>query len=454
MFKKVLVANRGEIAVRVIRACKEMGISSVAIYSEADRNSLHVKLANEAFCTGPAPSAQSYLNIPAIISVAEVTGAEAIHPGYGFLSENANFAEVCRTHNITFIGPTVENIKEMGDKAVAKETMMKAGVPVIPGSRGVIREMKEADRTATKIGYPVIIKAVAGGGGKGMRVARNVKELRKFFTMASAEALASFGNPDIYMEKFIEQPRHIEIQLMADKYGNVVHFGERDCSMQRRHQKLLEEAPSSILTQEVRAKLGAVAVKAAKAIKYVGAGTIEFLLDSHRKFYFMEMNTRIQVEHCVTEMVTGVDLVKEQIRVAAGEKLGYKQKDITINGHAIEFRINAEDPFNGFMPSPGEIRLYLPPGGPGVRVDSHLYAGYRVPPNYDSLLAKLVVHGRNRQEVIARAKRALDEFVIDGVHTVIPFHQRLLDNKDFQKGEVYTNFIETHLAQLLESSDG
>ncbi len=449
MFKKILVANRGEIAVRVIRACRELGISSVAIYSEADRNSLHVKLANEAFCIGPAPSSQSYLNIPAIISVAEVTGAEAIHPGYGFLSENANFAEVCRTHNINFIGPTVENIRNMGDKAVAKETMQKAGVPVIPGSKGIVQDLKDAEKIAIKTGYPVIIKAVSGGGGKGMRVARNVKELRKYFTMASAEALASFGNPDIYMEKYIENPRHIEVQIMADKHGNVIHLGERDCSVQRRHQKLLEESPSIALTPEIRAKIGAIAAKAAKSIKYVGAGTIEFLLDSNKKFYFMEMNTRIQVEHCVTEVITGVDLLKEQIRVAAGEKLSYKQKDIEFHGHAIEFRINAEDPFKNFMPCPGEIRLYLPPGGPGVRVDSHLYAGYKVPPNYDSLLAKLIVYGKDRDEVIARAKRALDEFVIDGVQTVIPFHQRILDNKDFQKGEVFTNFIETHQAELL-----
>ena len=449
MFKKILIANRGEIAVRVIRACRELGISSVAIYSEADRNSLHVKLANEAFCIGPAAASQSYLNIAAIISVAEVTGAEAIHPGYGFLSENANFAEVCRTHNITFIGPTVENIKEMGDKAVAKETMQKAGVPVIPGSKGVIRELKEAEIVATKTGYPVIIKAVAGGGGKGMRVAKNIKELRKYFTMASAEALASFGNPDIYMEKYIDMPRHIEVQIMADKFGNVVHLGERDCSVQRRHQKLLEESPSIALTPEIRSKIGAIATKAAKSIKYVGAGTIEFLLDSNKKFYFMEMNTRIQVEHCVTEQVTGFDLVKEQIRVAAGEKLSFKQKDVVINGHAIEFRINAEDSLKNFMPCPGEIRLYLPPGGPGVRVDSHLYAGYKVPPNYDSLLAKLIVWGKTRNEVIDRAKRALDEFVIDGVQTVIPFHLKILENQAFQKGEVFTNFIETHQAELL-----
>ncbi|OGI10708.1 MAG: acetyl-CoA carboxylase biotin carboxylase subunit [Candidatus Margulisbacteria bacterium GWF2_35_9] len=449
MFNKILIANRGEIAVRIIRACRELGIRSVAIYSEADKNSLHVKLANEAFCVGPAPSAKSYLNIPAIISVAEVTGADAIHPGYGFLSENANFAEVCQTHKIEFIGPTSKNIEMMGDKAVAKETMHKCGVPVVPGSQGVVLDSKEAEVVAAKTGYPVIIKAVAGGGGKGMRVVKDAKSMKKHFEMASAEAKASFGNAAMYIEKFIERPKHIEIQIMADKYGNVIHLGERDCSVQRRHQKLLEEAPSTILSKEQRAKMGSIATKAVKSIKYVGAGTIEFLVDKNNKFYFMEMNTRIQVEHCVTEVVTGIDLIKEQIRIASGEKLSYKQKDVVINGHAIEFRINAEDPSRNFMPSPGEIKLYLPPGGPGVRVDSHLYAGYKVPSNYDSMLGKLIVSGRDRDEVIARSKRALDEFVIDGVHTVIPFHLEILNNKAFQKGEVYTNFIETHFKSYL-----
>jgi len=449
LFNKILIANRGEIAVRIIRACRELGIRSVAIYSEADKNSLHVKLATEAFCIGPAQSAKSYLNIPAIISVAEVTGADAIHPGYGFLSESAAFAEVCQTHKIEFIGPTSKNIEMMGDKSVAKETMRKCGVPVVPGSIGIVANVKEAEVVAAKTGYPVIIKAVAGGGGKGMRVAKNAQSIRKNFDMASAEAKASFGNSDMYIEKFIECPRHIEVQIMADKHGNVIHLGERDCSVQRRHQKLLEESPSTVITKEQRAKIGATVTKAVKTIKYVGAGTIEFLLDKHKKFYFMEMNTRIQVEHCVTEVVTGIDLIKEQIRIAAGEKLSYKQRDVKITGHAIEFRINAEDPSRNFMPSPGEIKLYLPPGGPGVRVDSHLYAGYKVPSNYDSMLGKLIVSGKDRAEVIARSKRALDEFVIDGVHTVIPFHQEILNNKAFQKGEVFTNFIETHFKSYL-----
>lgn len=444
MFKKILIANRGEIAIRIIRACRELNIKSVAVYSEADRQSLHVKLADEAFCVGPAPSAKSYLNIPALISVAEVTGAKAIHPGYGFLAENAVFAEVCRANGITFIGPTVENIKKMGDKAVAKETMHKAKVPVIPGSNGVIRDPKEAAKIAKKIGYPVIIKAVAGGGGKGMRMAKNTTEFDKFFVTAAAEAQLSFGNPDLYIEKFIEKPRHIEVQILADSHGNIVHLGERDCSVQRRHQKLLEESPSIALTKEIRDNLGIAATKATKAIKYVGAGTIEFLLDKNKHFYFMEMNTRIQVEHCVTEVVTGIDLIKEQILIAAGNKMSFTQKDIKINGHAIEFRINAEDPDNNFLACPGEIKLYLPPGGCGVRVDSHLFAGYKVPPNYDSMLAKLIIHGRNRKEVIDRAKRALDEFVIDGIKTSISFHQKILDHKPFQEGDVYTDYIELH----------
>ncbi len=450
MFKKVLVANRGEIAVRVIRACREMGIKTVAVYSEADKTSLHVKLADEAFCIGPASSALSYLNMPAIISVAEVTGAEAIHPGYGFLAENAVFAEVCQANKIKFIGPSVENISMMGDKAVAKETMKKAGVPVVPGSDGVVADAEEGFKVAKKIGYPVMIKAVAGGGGKGMRVAKTAPEFKKCFMMASNEAKAAFGNGDIYIEKFIEKPRHIEVQIMADDFGNVIHLGERDCSIQRRHQKLLEEAPSPVITKEIRRKLGGAAVKAAKAIHYRGAGTIEFLLDKSKKFYFMEMNTRIQVEHCVTEQITGVDLVKEQIKVAAHLKLSYSQKDIKITGHAIEFRINAEDPFMNFMPCPGEIKHYLPSGGPGIRVDSHVYQGYKVPPNYDSLLAKLIVTGKDRTEAIARAKRALHEFVVDGVKTVIPFDLKILDEKDFQKGETYTNYIETHIKYLLE----
>jgi acetyl-CoA carboxylase, biotin carboxylase subunit len=450
MFKKVLVANRGEISVRIIRACRELGVKTVAVYSEADKTSLHVQLADQAFCIGPASSLYSYLNIPAIISVAEVTGAEAIHPGYGFLAENADFAEVCHANNIVFIGPSVDNISKMGDKAIAKETMKKAGVPVILGSDGVVSDIAEAELIAKKIGYPVMIKAVAGGGGKGMRVAKNSSEFTKFFVTASNEAKASFNNGDIYLEKFIEKPRHIEVQIMADNFGNVIHLGERDCSIQRRHQKLIEESPSPVITKEIRAKLGASAVKAAKAINYRGAGTIEFLLDKSKKFYFMEMNTRIQVEHCVTEQVTGVDLVKEQIRVAANEKLSYSQKDIHITGHAIEFRINAEDPFANFMPSPGEILHYLAPGGPGIRVDSHVYQGYKVPPNYDSLLAKLIVTGKDREEAITRAKRALHEYVVDGVKTVIPFDLNILEEKDFQKGEIYTNYIETHINNLLK----
>ncbi len=450
MFKKVLVANRGEIAVRIIRACRELGIKTVAVYSEADKTCLHVELADEAFCIGPASSALSYLNIPAIISVAEVTGAEAIHPGYGFLAENAVFAEICKSNKIKFIGASVENINRMGDKAVAKVTMKKAGVPVIPGSDGIVADAEEGAKVAKKMGYPVMIKAVAGGGGKGMRVAKTAGEFKKYYNIAANEANASFGNAAIYIEKFIENPRHIEVQIMADDFGNAIHLGERDCSIQRRHQKLLEESPSPVITKEIRAKIGAAAVKAAKAIKYRGAGTIEFLLDKHKKFYFMEMNTRIQVEHTVSEEVTGVDLLKEQIKVAAHEKLGYTQKDIKFSGHVIEFRINAEDPYMNFMPCPGEVKHYLPAGGPGVRVDSHLYPGYVVPPNYDSLLAKLIIKGKDREEAIQRAKRALHEFVVDGVKTVIPFHLRILDEKDFIKGEVYTDYIEKHIKTLLK----
>lgn len=445
MFKKILIANRGEIAVRIIRACKELGIKSVAVYSEADRDCLHVKLADEAFCIGPAAASQSYLNIHAILSAAEVSGAEAVHPGYGFLAENAHFAEVCEAHKIVFIGPTVDNIKSMGDKAVAKDTMIKAKVPVVPGSDGIVNDIKTALKIADEIKYPIIIKASAGGGGKGMRVANNREEAEKFVTMAQTEAASAFGNPDVYIEKYIVRPRHVEIQILADSYGNVIHLGERDCSVQRRHQKLIEESPSSALNPDLRKQMGDAAVNAAKAVNYVGAGTVEFLLDVDNSFYFMEMNTRIQVEHCVTEMVTGVDLIKEQIRVAAGEKLSYSQKDIKINGHAIEVRINAEDFERGFMPSPGHLDLFLPPGGPGVRVDTHMYPGYTVPPNYDSMLAKLIVWGRNREEAISRALRALDEFVIDGVKTVIPFHQIVLNNEFFVKGDIYTDFIPTHI---------
>lgn len=455
MFNKILIANRGEIAVRIIRACKELGVRTVAVYSEADKNSLHKNLADESFCIGPAISAQSYLNVPSIISVAEIAGCDAIHPGYGFLAENAAFAEVCKSHKIKFIGPSAKNIIMMGDKAVAKDTMRKAGVPVVLGSEGVVKDVEEAKKVAKKIGYPVMIKAVAGGGGKGMRIVKVEKEMEKLFNMASNEAGASFGNADIYVEKYIESPRHIEMQIIADDFGSVVHLGERDCSVQRRHQKLLEEAPSPALSKEHRAKLGRIAVKAAKAIRYRGVGTIEFLMDTKKNFYFMEMNTRIQVEHCVTEQVTGIDLVKEQIRVAAHQKLSFTQRQVKINGHAIEFRVNAEDPFNNFSPCPGEIRLYLPPGGPGVRVDSHLFAGYKVPPNYDSMLAKLIINGRDRAEVLARAKRALHEYVIDGVKTSIPFHERILAEKDFIQGEVFTDYIEKHNDFLMKKdTDG
>lgn len=441
MFKKVLIANRGEIAVRIIRACRELGISTVAVFSEADRTSLHVELADESFCIGPASPQLSYLSIPAIISVAEVTGADAIHPGYGFLAENSKFAEVCKAHNIVFIGPTVENILLMGEKAAARETMIAAGVPVVPGSEGVIKDAQTLLPIARNIGYPVIIKASSGGGGKGMRVAYNDDEAARFIVMAQTEAKSAFGNEDVYVEKYLLEPKHIEIQIMADSQGNVIHLGERDCSIQRRHQKLIEEAPSPALSPDLRLRMGNAAVQAAKAVNYVGAGTIEFLLDKNKNFYFMEMNTRIQVEHCVTEMITGVDLIKEQIKVAAGDPLTYQQSDININGHAIEFRINCEDFSKGFIPMPGTVNLFLPPGGPGVRVDTHIYPGYKVPSNYDSMLAKLIVWGKDRQEAINRGKRALNEFIIDGVPTVIPFHQIVLQNEYYQRGEVYTDFV-------------
>jgi acetyl-CoA carboxylase biotin carboxylase subunit len=447
MFKKVLIANRGEIALRIIRACHELGIETVAVFSEGDREALHVKAADEAVCIGPVASAKSYLNIPNIISAAELTGVDAIHPGYGFLAENARFAEICESSGITFIGPSPEAIENMGDKAKARKTMIEAGVPVVPGSKEIITDEETAAKTAETIGYPVLIKASAGGGGKGMRVAQNSKELSKSLQAAQNEAQAAFGNSDVYIEKYVEEPRHIEIQIMADNYGNVVHMGERDCSLQRRHQKLLEEAPSSALTPELRAQMGAVAVKAAKSANYSSAGTIEFLLDRHGNFYFIEMNTRIQVEHTVTEMVTGLDLVKEQIRLAAGEPLGYTQEDIQISGWAIECRINAENPDKNFMPSPGMIKIYQVPGGPGVRVDSAAYQGYTVSPHYDSMVGKLIVWGATRQEAIARMKRALEEFVIEGIYTTIPFHLKVLDNAFFRRGEVYTNFIQRRILE-------
>jgi len=445
MFKKILIANRGEIALRVIRACRELDIQTVAVFSEGDREALHVKAADEAVCIGPVASAKSYLNIPNIMSAAELTGADAIHPGYGFLSENARFAEICESCGITFIGPSPQAIETMGDKAKARKTMIEAGVPVVPGSKDIIIDEEIAAAVAEDIGYPVLIKASAGGGGKGMRVAQNSKELRSSIQAAQNEAQAAFGNAEVYLEKYVEEPRHIEFQILGDKYGNVVHLGERDCSLQRRHQKLLEEAPSSALTPELRAKMGAVAVKAAKSANYSNAGTIEFLLDRHGNFYFIEMNTRIQVEHPVTELVTGLDLVKEQIRLAAGEPLGFTQMDIQIRGWSIECRINAENPDKNFMPSPGTITNYHVPGGPGVRVDSAVYQGYTVPPYYDSMVGKLIVWGATRQEAIARMKRALDEFVIEGIYTTIPFHLKVLDNAFYRRGEVYTNFIQRRI---------
>ncbi len=449
MFEKVLVANRGEIALRVIRACREMGIRTVAVYSQADSESLHVKLADEAFCIGPPAAMRSYLHIPAIISTAVVTGADAIHPGYGFLAENANFASICADHRVKFIGPSVEALNGMGDKSTARDIMRKAGVPIVPGTNGLVEDEREAFSIAEDIGFPVIVKATAGGGGKGMRVARDAAELSRALSAARSEAEAAFGDGGVYIEKYLKPIRHIEIQVMADSFGNVIHLGERDCSVQRRHQKLIEEAPSPALTPEIRAKMGEAAVKAAKNIGYEGAGTVEFIF-ADNKFYFMEMNTRIQVEHPVTEMITGFDLIKEQIRVAAGEKLSIKQEDVSFYGHAIECRINAEDPERNFMPSPGRIDAYISPGGPGVRVDSHCYPGYSIPPNYDSLLSKLICWGRTRQEAIQRMQRALDEYAITGISTTIPFHQRVLSNPFFQKGDVSTDFIEKHMSPVAQ----
>ena len=445
MFNKILIANRGEIALRIIRACKEMDIATVAVYSEADRDSLHVRFADEAFCIGPAQSGSSYLNKANIISAAQVSGADAIHPGYGFLAENADFAEICESSGIKFIGPAAEALENMGAKAVARETMIKAGIPVVPGTQGVISDSDEALNIAKEIGYPVMIKASAGGGGKGMRVAQSKHDLIQAIQTAQSEAQAAFGNAEVYIEKYVEEPRHIEFQILADNYGNTVYLGERDCSIQRRNQKLLEEAPSSAMTPELRDEMGEAAVKAAKAVNYSNAGTVEFLLDNKNNFYFIEMNTRIQVEHPVTELVTGIDLIKEQIRIAAGEELGYGQQDIMINGWAIECRINAEDPHRNFMPSPGTITRYLTPGGIGVRIDSGAYSGYVIPPYYDSMIAKLIVWGKDRNEAIARMKRALQEFVIEGVKTTIPFHLRILENAFFQRGEFYTNFIQRRL---------
>ena len=441
MFKKVLIANRGEIALRVIRACRELGIQTVAVYSEADRESLHVRFADDDVCIGPAPARDSYLKIPRIIAAAEITGADAIHPGYGFLAENAEFAETCEASKITFIGPTPEQIRVMGDKAAARAAMSAVGVPIVPGTPGPVEDPEEALAFAVEIGFPVIIKAAAGGGGKGMRVAHDADEFARSFQMARSEALSAFGNGDVYVEKYLTRPRHIEFQVMGDRTGRVIHLGERDCSVQRRHQKLIEEAPSPAITPELRERMGSDAVRGAAAIGYVGAGTIEMLLNEDGRYYFMEMNTRIQVEHGVTEMLTGVDLVKEQIRVAAGEKLSVDALP-ALRGHVIECRLNAEDPSRNFQPAPGRIDVFHPPGGPGVRVDTHAYAGYTVPPFYDSLLAKLIVQGRDRQEALRRMQIALESFIIEGITTTAPFLARVMENPRFMSGDVDTKFLE------------
>ena len=443
MFKKVLIANRGEVAVRIIRACREIGIPTVAVYSQADANSLHVSLATEAYCIGPNESSKSYLNIPAIISAALISGADAIHPGYGFMSERADFAEICAEHNIKFIGPSPESMQLMGDKATARKTMMSKNVPITPGT-GIITDVEEAKVTAKKFGYPVIVKATAGGGGKGMRVANNDLELEQNITLCRQEAEKFFGNPDVYMEKYLVNPRHIEVQVIADKFGNVVHLGERDCSIQRRHQKLVEEAPSPAVSEDLRKKLGDAAVRAAKAANYEGVGTIEFLLDKDKNFYFMEMNTRLQVEHGISEMISNVDIVREQINIAAGNPLSFKQEDIKLYGHAIECRINAEDPDRNFLPAPGEINGYITPGGFGVRVDSHVYSGYKIPPYYDSLISKLMCWAPTREEARRRMYRALKEYVITGVKTTLPFYQELIEDEVFISGVFDTGFMNTY----------
>ena len=447
MFRKILVANRGEIALRIIRAARELGIETVAVYSEADRDSLHVRLADEAVCIGPAPASASYLHIPRIISAAEVTASDAIHPGYGFLSENAHFAEICETCKIRFIGPTSEMIRRMGDKAEARRTMVAAGVPVTPGSEGIVRSVDEAMAVARDLGYPVIIKAAAGGGGKGMRVALDEASLQNGIRTAQAEAEANFGSGDVYIERYVVKPRHIEVQVLGDRHGNIVHLGERECSIQRRHQKLIEESPSPVMTPELRARMGEAAVKGASSIRYEGAGTIEFLLGQDGGFYFMEMNTRIQVEHPVTEEVTRLDLIKAQIAVAAGDPLPWKQSEIRLEGHALECRINAERPDQNFQPSPGLVKYYHAPGGPGVRVDSHLYSGYTVPPHYDSMVAKIICWGANRDESIARMRRALEETVVDGIETTLLFHVRVLEDPEFRKGAIHTGYLEEFLSR-------
>lgn len=447
-FSKILIANRGEIALRILRTCEEMGIATVAVHSTVDRHALHVQLADEAVCIGAPPSNRSYLNIPNIIAAALTRNATAIHPGYGFLAENSRFAEICADHQITFIGPSPAAMQAMGDKSTAKTTMKSCGVPTIPGSEGLITDETMAQTVANKIGYPLMIKATAGGGGRGMRLVRDPEDLNRLLAAAQGEAEAAFGNPGVYLERFIENPRHIEFQILADSYGNVIHLGERDCSIQRRHQKLLEEAPSPALTPKLRQKMGQAAVRVAKAIHYVGAGTIEFLLDGSDNFYFMEMNTRIQVEHPVTEMVTGLDIVAEQIRIAQGERLNLRQDEVKLTGHAIECRINAEDPERNFRPHPGRINGYLPPGGPGVRMDSHVYTDYEIPPYYDSLIGKLIVWGPDRASAIRRMKRALRECAITGLPTTINFHQKILETPEFQSGMVYTNFVEKLMRHL------
>ncbi|MEJ6584261.1 MAG: acetyl-CoA carboxylase biotin carboxylase subunit [Synechococcus sp. ArSW.bin.68] len=442
---KVLIANRGEIALRILRSCRELGISTVAVYSTVDRSALHVQLADEAVCIGEGPSNKSYLNIPNILAAATSRGVDAIHPGYGFLAENDRFAEMCRDHGITFIGPSPHAIRSMGDKSTAKSTMQAVGVPTVPGSEGLLPNPEAAAELAAVMGYPVMIKATAGGGGRGMRLVPSPDQLVKLYKAAQGEADAAFGNPGLYMEKFIHRPRHVEVQILADRHGNVVHLGERDCSIQRRHQKLLEEAPSPALDTELRRQMGDAAIAAARSINYEGAGTVEFLLDRSGGFYFMEMNTRIQVEHPVTEMVTGIDLVAEQIRIAGGEPISVRQEDIQMNGHAIECRINAEDAQHNFRPAPGRITGWLPPGGPGVRVDSHVYTGYDIPPFYDSLIGKLIIWAPNRPAALARMKRALNECAITGIPTTVDFHLRMLDRPEFQRGDVHTKFVEEEM---------
>ncbi|MFN9545727.1 MAG: acetyl-CoA carboxylase biotin carboxylase subunit [Cyanobacteriota bacterium] len=445
---KLLIANRGEIALRILRTCRELGISTVAVHSTVDRNALHVQLADEAVCVGEAPSSRSYLNIPNILAAATSRGADAIHPGYGFLAESAAFAEICRDHGLTFVGPSPEAILAMGDKSTAKRTMQQVGVPTIPGSEGLLESVEEAAALARAMGFPVMIKATAGGGGRGMRLVPSADQLEGLFKAAQGEAEAAFGNPGLYLEKFIDRPRHVEVQVLADRFGNVVHLGERDCSIQRRHQKLLEEAPSPGLDPVVRERMGEAAAAAARTIGYEGAGTVEFLLDRSGAFYFMEMNTRIQVEHPVTEMVTGLDLIAEQLRIAGGEPISVSQQDVRLQGHAIECRINAEDPRQNFRPSPGKITGWLPPGGPGVRVDSHVYTGYEIPPFYDSLIGKLIVWAPTREMALRRLRRALSEWAVTGIPTTIEFHLALLERPEFQRGEVYTKFVEENMLPL------